>query len=658
MKTKNINKLILLCTIILWPLASHAYLSTADTETYKKAFEKVKLDQWQQAENIAADAEDKTLADVVLWTRLRYDNNITISDTIDFLNRNPDWPYADYLQKRGENRITTADNKQKILDFLIKNPPKTTAGKLFLLERLEDKAKFAQETWVDESFSSQQQRTFLEKYGQYLSSVYHTQRLENLMWQGKFLEAERMKNFLNEDQKTLLEARKSFRRSYKNASTRNISNKYINDPGLLYEQASWYRRKGQHEAAQTILSSITRAPAADGNLWDDRLWRERSFQVRKLLKDKDFNKAYRLASGHTQPTNSAGFADAEFLAGWISLQQLNNPSQAQKHFYQLTQGVSYPVSKSRGLYWQGRALTAMGKNKLAQDVYTQAADYYVTFYGQLAAQALGRTPDIKLAGNIHIPELDSFMNEKLARAAIQLAYINQHRRIMPFIQQLYQNTTEPEKVRAYKGLARRLGRFDVSVSLAKQAKNQGIVTPSMEFPVLAIADTVYPEPALVHAVIRQESVFAPAAKSHVGARGLMQLMPGTAKMEARAVGIPYSLGRLTTDPDYNIQLGTAHLRRALERFDGNYPMAIAAYNAGGGNVEQWIKTNGDPRVGEISILDWMELIPFKETRNYVQRVLEGVEVYRLRLEHYPSVNTPSLPQTAWCSYSCGLVRRN
>jgi soluble lytic murein transglycosylase len=336
-------------------------------------------------------------------------------------------------------------------------------------------------------------------------------------------------------------------------------------------------------------------------------------------------------------SEGADFADAEFVAGWLSLRYLDEPARALEHFTRLVDGVSYPVSVSRGRYWQGRAAEAMGQANDAERYYRLAAVHQTAFYGQLAIARLGDTapPLLDLPPSPVPTEADAiaFESRPVARALRLLAEQGEDYLFRVFIYHLDDELEDAADSLLLAQLAQDYGYLRQGVRAAKAASYRWNILPEVSYPVIDLpppSGRIEPEPALVHAIIRQETEFDPRAISGAGARGMMQMMPATARQTARRLGLPYRYEALTYDAEYNMRLGRYHLQEVIDEFDGSYILAMAAYNAGGHRARRWIEDYGDPRSPDVDPIDWMESIPFSETRNYVQRVLENVQVYRWR----------------------------
>ena len=365
-------------------------------------------------------------------------------------------------------------------------------------------------------------------------------------------------------------------------------------------------------------------------------WGELALAAREAMKDGSYRVAYRLVSD-TGLTEGAEFAEAEFMAGWIALRFLHDPAKALSHFRHLATGVTRPISLGRAYYWAGRAYEAQGKPADAAREYRRAAENPETFYGQLALTRLQPAP------RLHLKETPAnvagahaaYEKDDLTHAIRILADLGEERFVRLFAVHDADIHPEAGHVELLASDLVRLGFRDIAVRVAKTASYNGVDLLAYSHPVIALpgyrGPGSAPDNALVLGLIRQETEFNDDAVSRVGARGIMQLMPSTARRMARLAGLPYRHAGLTTDTHYNIQLGMTELSTDLSDWNGSYILAAAAYNAGGGNVKRWIATYGDPRSSSVDPIDWIEQIPYSETRNYVQRVIENTEVYRNRL---------------------------
>ncbi len=367
----------------------------------------------------------------------------------------------------------------------------------------------------------------------------------------------------------------------------------------------------------------------------DEWWLEQKLASRWLLENGRAKEAYDLTLKH-QTQSAAERSDAEWQAGWIALRFLDRPDAAIRHFAEARSVVSLPISVSRCEYWLGRAYEARGDKTVAQEHYAKAGEQYSTYYGQLALERMD-------APHLPVPHKPLYAHSALRWAerqepvkAIRMLFQIGHESLAAQLMMSLARETDSNAMKVgLAELAHDLDLHSTALTIGKLGTYDGAPTEYYAFTTEGLPP--YPvigrpvDPALVYAIARQESIFNAAARSSAGARGLMQLMPATAARTARAYGQAYAENRLIQDPTYNVMIGAAHLGQLMDRFDDAYAMVFAAYNAGGSRVLEWNDRFGDPRKGQIDPVDWVEFIPYAETRNYVQRVMEGMQVYRARL---------------------------
>ncbi|MDP7650115.1 MAG: lytic transglycosylase domain-containing protein [Rhodospirillales bacterium] len=488
---------------------------------------------------------------------------------------------------------------------------------------------------MEGNFTKQREKSFYKRYRGYLTRDDHKARLDRLIWEERNWPARRMLWKVKADFRSLSQARLMLMRNEGNVdhAIAQVPDHLKDDPGLIYERLRWRRRRGRDLSAREMLAQAPARP-----LWAEKWWIERSILARNALKDGHVSEAYRIARNHGLKSG-VNFAEAEWLAGWIALRFLNDRKEALGHFITLFQAVRYPVSLARGAYWAGRAAEALNTPKLAQHWYLAAASHPTTYYGQLAQVRLrpGQGLSLPTEAKPSKKELTKFAKVELVRAVSLLVEAGEKERLRPFVLALGEVYDSPGWRVLTASLARAHGRPDIGVAIAKKAIQKGGQIIQAGYPTLTslsypkVAKGVAVETPLVLAIVRQESAFDSQAISHAGARGLMQLMPRTALKVAQAQKLSYSSQRLTAEPKLNLKLGQAYLSELLNQFNGSYVLTLAAYNAGPARARQWLRRNGDPRHAGVDAIDWVETIPFHETRNYVQRVMENLQVYRARL---------------------------
>jgi soluble lytic murein transglycosylase len=560
-----------------------------------------------------------------------------------FARESAGWPRLAEITLAAEKAMPAALPGPEVIAWFDAHPPRTSAGMTRYVDALlaagrQDKAKAVLRAWWGSALlPADDQKAIFARHGAYLDAAAHMARLDALLFAGYDTSALALADWMGPGYRALAEARIALARDRAgvDGALARVPTALRGDAGLAYERLRWRRKKGRDADAIAILAN---PPPAERITNPQAWWTERHILIRRLTERRDWATAYALASAHGQAPHTVPFADGEFLAGWLALRFLDRPDVAFAHFERLYYGVSTPVSRSRGAYWAGRAAQAMGHMPVAQEWYKTAADVPMRFYGQLAAAELAANgapvPDFRTP-RVSGEEAARFAADDRVRAARMLHKVGYSKAAEAFLQAFAADHPGAPAYTFAAQTAQGMGLPGAAVRITKSAEKRGLAMGANAWPALptsqmrrAASDL---EPALVHAVIRQESAFDLDARSHAGALGLMQLMPGTAREVAGKAGMPYDPGRLTRDAGYNIALGSRYLSQMLGRYDGTAPLAIAAYNGGPGRVDGWLRTFGDPRTGQIDMIDWMELIPVSETRDYVQRVLENRHVYRARL---------------------------
>lgn len=610
-------------------------LSPQDLALYRQAFKAADNERRDEALQLAAQARDPLPAKVIRWMVLATPGGGSFADIAAFLRDNPDWPNQAQLRRQAEKAMPLDLDPAVALEWFRQYPPLSNEGFLLYADTLigtgslERAIPLIRARWAESGFTAEDEAAFLVRYQSHLRPQDHKARIDRLLWERQEAPVRRMLPFFDDAYDTLIEARIALDTDNGNAdaAVARVSPALRNDPGLLFDRARWRRRKGDDAGA---LEIIAQAPADMGR--PQAWWSERHLLARRAIERGDYNLAYRLVKAHGQKDGS-GLAEAEFLAGFLALRFLDQPSEAFNHFNKLYRSVTAPISKARGAYWCGRAADALGQTTQAKEWYAKAAPYGTTFYGQLSARHLaGGTVTLPAPPQVSNADATAFERREIVRVAHLLAEIGgpADERVTAFLRRISLDSKAPADYTLAARLASEIGRRDLAVAAAKDAAQNNVFLIEAGYPMIDDRPAS-PEPALVHGIIRQESTFNTAVVSSAGARGLMQLMPGTAQLVAGKLGLKHTNARLTSDPGYNVALGSAYLSELIDRFNGSYVLAIAGYNAGPGRVRQWIQTYGDPRTDSIDVVDWIELIPIYETRNYVQRVMEAVLVYRARL---------------------------
>lgn len=596
---------------------------------------------WAQARHLAALSDDPMVGKLVLWidaTSARPSASFT--DIAGFVIDNPDWPQQKTLRLKAEQALDPSTSDLAVLSWFQRNEPQTLSGAKRFANALIANGEIAlaqqvaRTAWRNaDSQTVDDEDDFWVTFGDLLTFEDHARRMDRLLWAGRVPPTQRVLARTDAGHRALGEARIALRQSREDAPGKvaAVPAELQGDAGLIYDQVRWYRRKDYESAARQLLTQY-RVDAAQPDLF----WQERGQLARAALSVGDPNGAYRTAGEHGFARGSE-FADSEWLAGWIALRFLAQPDLATPHFVAMYDAVTHPVSRARGAYWLGRTAAAMGDGETANLWYRTAAQHAMAFYGQLSNAEVSPKQPLLLPADptVGTAEIQQFEHHELVRAIRLLSLAGEREDERAFVLRLAELSESGAWKDLAASLAHEINRPDLAVAVARQAIRSGTPLIRNGYPVLSIADSgLEPyavEMPLVHAIVRQESAFDVRAVSPAGAQGLMQVMPGTARSIANTLAMAYAPAELTGNPEYNIRLGRAYLGSLLNRFDGSYILALAAYNAGPSRVSQWLNSNGDPRTGADVAIDWIELIPFAETRNYVQRCLENLQVYRARL---------------------------
>ncbi|MBI1170344.1 transglycosylase SLT domain-containing protein [bacterium] len=595
---------------------------------------------WEGA-GAAAMAAGPVGADVIEWERLRAGQGL-LGDYETFLARRPDWPGLSYLKAQGEVAVARSQDPDRVLAYFGSDKPQSASGALALIAALEAKGRHADavaeatRAWTELPFSAEEQTRILAGYARDLK-VADEVRLDRILWQGgRADEAQRMLPLVSKGWATLATARLALRANKPGVTAliAAVPASLRDDPGLAFERFLFRMRQNNYADAATLI--IERSSSAK-KLGDPAEWADkRASLARYIMRTGDPRIAYKVASTH-QLRDPKDYADLEFLSGFIALRKLNDPARAMQHFSRLM-GATTPISQARALYWMGRAQEAAGDKAKAQTSYAQAAQLHTTYYGLLAAEKLGQSFDATLVSNA--PPAGDWKTARFARssvleAALRLADAGNEQLSARFLLHLGESLSDQE-LGTLAAMALQMKQYRSAVLIAKVLAEHGIIVSGAYFPMPdMVPDNLAVSRALALSIARRESEFDPEARSSAGALGLMQLLPATAAKVAKDQGLTYSASRLASDPVYNATLGAAYLKEMVDKFGPAVALIASGYNAGPGRPQQWIAAFGDPRLASVDPVDWVETIPFNETRTYVMRVAEGVVVYRAKLRGSP-----------------------
>ncbi len=608
----------------------------------------IRTNQWDQAAAAAAQYPDPVAAKLVTLYRLLAPGGAAAAEIAAFLEANPDWPFQGLLRERLDAALA-AEPDDGTARQLCTQFPSGAADTLLRCAAAEEAggddaaaARDARRAWISGDFSAAEEAAVLEKWGGVLTAADQWQRFSHLAFADTDpAAAARQLQRLAPEQQTegrawlgLLSGRADAWGAY--AALPGAARR---KPGLFIAAASWLEQQNDFDQALTLWSADGMAAQEEADPSErPAFWAGRSILARDILRAGEAKAAYALVTPNL-PISGEDALDRDFLAGFIALEFLHAPAEAATYFQALAELSQAAITQGRAHYWLGRAAAAAGRQEVAREQYEQAAAWPTTYYGQLAALALGES-SAALAARIRALRDPSwtteqaldFASREVARAAGFLVAWDAPRRARAFVLKLVALAPDPAGRSLAARLALGFGLPDQAVAAGRVGGIYGEMLPQAGWPIPYQPPDGPVDPAVTLGVIRQESSFDAGAASPSGALGLMQLMPGTAERVAQSLGERVSLAALTADPAQNITLGNAYLLRLLNQFDGCLPLALAAYNAGPDQVSVWLAENGDPRVGGISMINWIELISWGETRDYVERVIESVEIYQAKLD--------------------------
>jgi len=624
------------------------FFNKKDFAIAKKAISEMEKSQWTKALSTSSRAKDKSINNFILWRYLLTNGNqASFFDYLAFIDKNKDYPRIDRIRYLAEHKLDTKEiSPKKIVNWFADKEPLSGFGKMILGEsniligNEELGKKQIKEGWIDADLSSNELKFFRSKFKKYLDEKDYINRAEYLAWNNKYWDLKRILPYLPKDYELLYNARQLLMsKSYGvDEAIKKVPDKFVNDAGLNYDRLKWRRKRGRIDGSVEILLKVknTKDYLVRPDLW----WEEREIISRSLIYDKKFELAYKISSNHGLSEGSE-FAEAEWMSGWIALSFLKDPLLAKDHFQNFYNNVSYPISTARGAYWLGKTFKTLKDKDQSNKWFEEATKYLTTYYGQLAFMELNPKGNFELEKDMEVDTKYkiNFFDKELVKIIYLLDELDKDKYTKNILRHIANDNVAAGSEILAAELATNIGRFDYAIQISKIASYEKRFHNKYNYPIISTPKLIngrkIPESAFILSIIRQESEFDMSANSHAGAKGLMQLMPYTAKLVSKQAKLPYSKSRLTTDPEYNINLGSHYIAGLILDYDGAYPFAVAAYNAGPNRVKYWKKINKDPQKNQINYVDWIELIKFRETRNYVQRVLENYNVYRYILEKKP-----------------------
>ncbi len=618
-------------------MAATSSTSQADTDAVENVIELVRARKPGDATQAAAALSDPVARKLAEWVILRSENNgAPVERYRAFVEANPSWPSQTFLRRRIEAALWDDHrNDATVLSWFENEKPLSAKGRFSLARALiarGDRAgaeRLLREAWRFDSMSADTEETAMDLFGALLTPGDQKARMDSLLYGSDHEAAMRAAKRIGQ-----VELAKARIASFKKASNAKalldaVPHELHGDPGYMFSRIQLLRREEKFQEAAQLMLAAPRDPNRLYNL--DEWWVERRLLARKMLDVGEHRNAYLIARDAALPARDIYKTEQEFTAGWIALRFLHDPTTAAQHFARIGVGSVNPTTLARAGYWQGRAAEASGRTQDARRAYASAAEQSTSYYGQLARAKLG-LPQIELNG---APSSRSRGIERLEVVrAVQLLYaLDEREMVIPVLGDMGENG-DPDVLLGLGELASRNGDARGMLLLGKAALNRGLPFDFYAYPVVGIPPykPIGPEveQSIVFAIARQESAFNPAVVSPAQAYGLMQVTPDAGRYVCKRHGATFDLARMKTDPVYNTALGAAELGGLIEDYRGSYIMTFAAYNAGRGSVKKWVERYGDPRDPKVDAVDWVEQIPFSETRNYVQRIMENLQVYRAR----------------------------
>lgn len=599
----------------------------------------------------------EAITDLVLWKKFSNENlnpkSLSYSDISRFALDNPFYPNIAQMRKNVEQVIIANDIPIEISQqYFAANPASNAKSKIYFLDSRheslkrnkvssQDKMKDIKElqalvakSWENDDFSKEEEERFLNKYLNELTALNHARRFERLLIESKTAEAKRLLKFLDEDYQRLCDAVEQIQTSprYIDKLVAGVPRYLRISEALTYHRIIWHKSKNEVDEVLDLLMSLPK-----NSPYGEKWWMLRKLYGREMIKQKEYKYSYKIFQNHALDPSSSNFWEAEWSAGFVALRFLNKPNIAYPHFETLYKNVTQPVTLSRAAYWLGLSAEKSGDKNLAISWYKNATKYPVFFYGQLAIHKHRSLDPVGSKGDIILPkdpdisgrDMTKISQMRAAQMAYLLKILNQNNDSAKIFEWVINNAATDGQVAVVMKIINEFNDRQLDARLSRVAARKNVFFIKDKFQIVREVSSDDYAP-LVHAIIKQESGFAPTAVSKVGALGFMQLMPETAKLVAREMGIPYDRYKLATDINYNVKLGSFYIKKLIDIFNGSEMLAIASYNAGPNATKRWINEFYDPRLtNDIDkVVDWIELITYSETRNYVQRIMENLIVYK------------------------------
>ncbi len=625
------------------PVSSAASTSADDIAAVKRVIEATRKGKEADADAAENGIRDPVARKLAEWVILRSDNTKpSFARYAAFVNANPSWPHAPLFRRRAENALWNDNlDAAAVIAFFTNHKPRTAKGRYMLARALlakgdrEGAAALVRYAWRHEDCSADVESKVIELFGNMLTRADHKARMEQRFYAGDVEAGMRAATRLGGEDLAIGRARTAVIKRLNGAKELldAVPASARRDPGYIFARVQWLLKSEKAEEAGRLILTVPQDPAALVDL--DQWWLERRILVRKLLDENNPQAAYQVARDAAPPPHGVYRVDHYFTAGWIALRFLNDPKTAAGLFAHIGEGTGNPHALARGGYWQGRAAEALGQRAQAKAYYEMAAQYVATYYGQLARARLGMTELGLRVPPALTPAQRSHMNNlEVVRAAEILYALNERDMLASIYAELGESGTDVGGLATLANVAGKHGDGRAMLLLGEGAYGRGLPLEYYAYPTVGLPDyrPISPpiDPAVAYSIARQESHFNQKVVSSAHAMGLMQVTPEAAVDTAKKFKATYNRFRLLSDPVYNMQMGAAELSNLLTGYNGSYILTFAGYNAGRGRVRQWIAAYGDPRDPKVDPVDWVERIPIAETRNYVERIMENLQVYRAR----------------------------
>jgi soluble lytic murein transglycosylase len=610
-----------------------------DLEAVRTAF-----DLTRKAKTSEATAMEKTIGDpaarqLVEWFILRHpEADASFSRYAAFISDNPDWPSMGLMRRRAEARLWQERSDAATVRNFTADKPASAKGRFALARVLlaegdrENAARLVRQSWRSDELSERSETDALEAFRDLLTREDHRARMDKRIGTKDFSGARRAAQHLGSDELAIVKACAAGTDDKALDLLDDVATDARADLGYTLCKIRWMMRHDRIDDATRLM--LAAAPETMAFQDTDEWWRERRSLSRKLLDQGKFETAYQVVRDAAPPASEHYRADFYFMCGWIALRYRNDPAAARARFAHIDDDSSNPIVLARANYWRGRVAEALGESQAMRGSYEAAARYPTAYYGQLARARLGRD---RIELRAPDPTSDATLADPRVRAAEMLYTLGEREVALNFVADLAEQSTDAAVLVALGELTGRRNDARAMLQIGKPALARGLALDHYAFPTIGIPEhrQIGPEieRSVIYSVARTESAFDQRDKSPANAVGLMQVTPEAGRDTAKRFGVSYDWDRMVNDPVYNTQMGAAELSALLKEYAGSHIMTFAGYNAGRGRVRDWVKLHGDPRDPNVDAIDWVERIPISETRNYVQRVIENVGVYRVRFEN-------------------------